>query len=314
MDKWKFVEKYHDTVLVDNLKVYSAGVMYQHIDGKTQVIGASCGENQQENYLRLALFEAQERMIIWENYHLKAKFFKEDYFFTDKKEIKNPFLKSNLLTWDYAKSNGVALYKTPEVAKMKAALELIERDAVFLSWVFKNAPKKIDSNIFESLQLKVKNDYKLEIFEFESRVDGVFVFGVFFFPLKKELNPVFGFSANFRADLALYGAKKEAVQRLAFLFDATADEKISATPSANFHQEYYLGERGTSLLKEWVYGESFDYKLKKIDFLSIEYIRLYSRDDLYVYKAVSADLEPLRFGKDFVAFSDKFISDVHPIA
>jgi hypothetical protein len=161
----------------------------------------------------------------------------------------------------YSYSNGVALRADWTAACRTAALELVERDRVLRSWYGEFPPRQVSLAPFDPPRVLS------EIFVFEAhafdppslREQRLFVRGMFAFPTVPEAPLVYGFAASDCPRLALAGAARECLQRLAFLWgESVPDSPPSFEPTAEYHQEVFLQPSMRERLRAWLAGEHID--------------------------------------------------------
>jgi YcaO cyclodehydratase, ATP-ad Mg2+-binding len=211
-------------------------------------------------------------------------------------------------------SNGVALHTSWPLACDAALNELIERDRVLRSFAGEYAPRALpdaDAQLSSALEAI----YDVQVYTFgppRAKLSHV-ANGVFLFPRTDSAPLVYGFGAGTDVASAHASAKREALQRLAFLWGEDLPEAPPpAAPEPDYHQEYYLYPGHHAILRDWLSGKrararSKATKARKLTSTNIildssELVRFIDltpsvlRDLLYVAKAVSARAKPLRFG------------------
>jgi hypothetical protein len=154
-------------------------------------------------------------------------------------------------------SNGVALHTSWQLACDAAQAELIERDRVLRSFAGEYAPVLVpdaDAELAHSL----RDEYEVSAYAFGPKRKKLkhVAAGLFLFPLRESAPLVYGFGADTSAAGALASAKREALQRLAFLWgEALPSEPPPAQPAPDYHQEYYLYPAHHAILRDWLAGK-----------------------------------------------------------
>lgn len=224
-------------------------------------------------------------------------------------------------SWRWARSSGVAVGSTWEVASARARLELVERDRVLRSWYGQSKPELVaiaNGIIPPGLDAL----YSFEAYSF-GPLDDIAVAGLFGFSRAASVAPtLLGFAARHDLSSALEAAFRESLQPLGFLLGedlpATVPEP-SATP--DFHQDYFLFPPHAELLHTWLRGEHSRHTGALIASLPSEpdYVDLTPaalRSELFVAKAIPAGHVPLAFGPTHPLASGALPAElrVHPIA
>jgi hypothetical protein len=211
-------------------------------------------------------------------------------------------------------SNGVALHSTWAQACDAAHAELVERDRVLRSFAGEYAPRALP-DVEPTLARALEDLDEVRAYAFgPSRVKLRHVAnGLFLFPRALTAPLVYGFGAAANPADALASAKREALQRLAFLW---GEELPAAPPNAapvpDYHQEFYLYPVHHAILREWLAGKPrrrrgkqtkrlqltttkdvFD-SLDVAQFVDLTPIELAPK--LHVAKAISRRARRLRFG------------------
>jgi hypothetical protein len=141
---------------------------------------------------------------------------------------------------------------------------------------------------------------------------------LFLLPKQPRAPLVYGFGAARDIEAALAGARREALQRLAFLWgEELPSEPPALAPTPDYHQEYYLHPPHHAVLRDWLSG-----KLRRagkrapkplLDTQPVSFVDLRPaglRRELAIAKAVSPRACLLRFG----AVSKRQLTPPHPIA
>jgi hypothetical protein len=161
--------------------------------------------------------------------------------------------------WKWARSNGVAVAASWGDAARRARWELIERDRVLRSFYGEMTPRVVDDA--ERMPGALFGDYGFQTYAFgASDPDGVHTAGVFGFP-RGNFPLVYGFGARPTLDAAVAAARSECLQRLGFLFgEAIPEVSPAASPTPDFHQEYFLYPGHHETLRKWLCGEHARYR------------------------------------------------------
>jgi hypothetical protein len=217
-------------------------------------------------------------------------------------------------------SNGVALHASWPEACEAALCELIERDRVLRSFAGEWKPAAVefpDSKLARSLH----GEYSVEAYTFgpkRGRLAHVTT-GLFLLPKQSRAPLAYGFGAAKDSDAALSGARREALQRLAFLWgEELPSEPPAPAPTPDYHQEYYLYPPHHAVLRDWLSGKKRHARKRAapkplletqpVAFVDLQPAGL--RRELAVAKAISPRASRLRFG----AVSKRQLTPPHPVA
>lgn len=308
---WEIPEVFEDRLELGSLRIGLSGLVASRKRDGFQVTGSAAQLG--EAPIERAYFELLERTALFE---------------IDPKHSEHFPLSSEPATWQYSKSNGVALHTSFSIACEKAAFELIERDRVLRSWFRMPSAraKPIEASVLEQCPIirPLEDLYDFSGYTFSSEdgrrdedlgyAEQVYVIGIFGFPKKtsKQMNAPFlyGFGADLDFQACLSHAVGECLQRLGFLWGedwTSALPEFSPTP--DFHQEFFLREGGIFRIKRWLdnLGKetemSFDLRRKevareslpqKMQFIDLTPVHLKGR--VSVVKAMSPERLPLVFG------------------
>jgi hypothetical protein len=211
-------------------------------------------------------------------------------------------------------SNGVALHTSWSRASEAALTELIERDRVLRSFAGEYPPRALpDAGAEFARALEDAYDVRVYTFGPEHAKSRHVVNGVFLFPRTQSAPLVYGFGAGADTETACASAKREALQRLAFLWGEELPQAPPvAAPVPDYHQEFYLYPPHHAILHAWLAGKRTQAQSKatKSRDLTPTNIGLDSTDtiqfvdltpgvlerSLWVAKAVSRVAKQLRFG------------------
>jgi hypothetical protein len=222
-------------------------------------------------------------------------------------------------------SNGVALHSAWPLACDAAQAELIERDRVLRSFAGEYAPAPIpepDATLARALRA----DYEVSAYTFgpkRKQLEHV-ASGLFLFPRRASAPLVYGFGAATSVVAALAAAKREALQRLAFLWgEELPSVPPAAAPLPDYHQEYYLYPPHHSILRQWLAGKRGRPQPKSTkhtetnrtldrDARFVDLTMMSGKGGLVVAKAISPKACSLRFGLS--STESRAGSPPHPIA
>jgi hypothetical protein len=159
--------------------------------------------------------------------------------------------------WRHSLSNGVALHVSWAEACDRALAELVERDRVLRSWYGEAAPRRsalAPELVPEGLrEVATWSAYEIP---FDRGVGaGLSVAAVVGVPRDAATPLTYGFAARPTSKDATAAALLEALQRFGFLFgEEIPGAPPALTPSADFHQEFYLYPPSRPLLQGWLDG------------------------------------------------------------
>jgi hypothetical protein len=202
-------------------------------------------------------------------------------------------------------SNGVALHASWPLACEAALRELIERDRVLRSFAGEFAPIELAAPD-ENLARALRSHYEIAAYSFgpkRTRLAHVAT-GMFLFPRDAAAPLAYGFGAAADVTSALAGAKREALQRLAFLSGEELPVKPpEPAPTPDYHQEYYLYSGHHAILREWLAGGRKRRRVGPqhdlLDGGALRYVDLTVegiKGGLFVAKAASRKATVLQFG------------------
>jgi hypothetical protein len=222
--------------------------------------------------------------------------------------------------WRWARSSGVAVGPTWEIASARARFELAERDRVLRSWYGQSEPASVAvprGLIPPGLEAR----YSFEAYSF-GWLEDVVVAGLVGFPRAPATPALLGFAA--RGDLlsALEAAFREFLQPLGFLLGEELPRSIpEPSPTPDFHQDYFLFPSHADRLRAWLRGEHSRHTRALTACTPSEPLyadltppALHSK--LFVVKAIPNGHVPLAFGPThpFAAGALPAELRVHPIA
>lgn len=254
---WQVVTDFEDEVyLFPDLQISVAGLEAASEGGAT-VAGSSASIETAPR--AKAEFELLERIAI-----LEAKksldFESFDYEKSQRQSISNVAVfpeAPNSDSHKYALSNGVALHSSWREACDNALYELVEREAVLSAWTFP-MPVVLLGEALNSPQKRLNDSYEIfEVhfgtFDCEDHGKSIEVVGCFYFP-KSDSNPLaMGLGASSTLTGALYKARHESLQTLAFLWgEEIPSFPAEPSPDAGFHQDFYLYPGHHGILKSWL--------------------------------------------------------------
>lgn len=201
--------------------------------------------------------------------------------------------------WRFAKSNGVAVALSFADAARSSYFELLERDRILRSWAGEICPVRIQAPL--SMPECLEHLYEFETYRFTPASSHAAVVGLFGFPKQEHAPMVYAFGAETGTEGAFARARKEFYQRLGFLWgEVIPSEAPAFEPTALYHQEYFLVPAHRQHLRRWLSGEGPESRalvpeIKDVSFACLTPPNL--KGKLYVLKAFSPKLLPLRFGK-----------------
>jgi hypothetical protein len=303
----KPIEAHFDKKVIWDTKVHSTGLC-THFDGVEIVASAiTLNDYTNKNSCEKAFFELVERA--------SAVRFMQSY-----QKLESNAL-PNSKSFKVSLSNGIACHHTEKYAFENAKCELIERDRILRHWLAKKAPKKLELSAGLS---RWSADYDMYLVSFESDVpyDSVNVIGIFGFPKKTGLHFCLGFGAHLNFEIALKKAQSEFIQRFVFLEGEPIDSDLVESPTAYFHQEYYLRETNYNKIRLWLMSDNSDAVIEALpkvpprEIYDIHDLRWWNHTELpiFAYKVTSRQRLPLYFGQGY--YSQKFgiePLDFHPI-
>ena len=204
-------------------------------------------------------------------------------------------------------------------------MELIERHYVLQSWIGNTGAVKFEPDQTVSTELNfLTSSYDIQYFEFATHYDESYsVIGCFGFP-KKVTDPIFyGFGSAKDNAKSVQKATSEAIQRLGFLWgEEIPHENPVASPTAYFHQEYFLNPKNHQIILDWLESssskktsaEDIKYDPKKTSFYVLNQVKV-EGSKYIVIKAKNETSIPLVFGKNnfYKSLNARCLGDVHPI-
>ncbi len=307
---WKLVDEFHDKMKVDNCEINLSGFACQN-QSNVILTGSAGGFSETTDR---ALYELIERLVIFEAKEKKCAFELKDETGERTSTISSEdlFKSTDSGNWKEALSNGVAIHKTPALAKQHAKNELLERDAILASWFGLTRPKPktfhFDPLINETYSIKA---YELPTLNGHTTAVAVAV------PNKKTVPLLYGFACDSFWDKALERAYMELIQRIGFLMDEPIEPLEAFEPSALYHQEYYLQPENASKVLNWLSGLHYKGPVERKDaeFMFIEF-DIPELTGMSVVKAISGQTIPLIFGKGYKIDGIEIDSSryIHPIA
>jgi hypothetical protein len=261
-ERWGIPELFHERVLVNGVTIALIGLNTLGGDGQ-QVTGSAAELGQPP--LERAYFELLERATLLDAVARGPRSFPtRDQLGQSARQVAygQVFPRSpRPLHWQYARSNGAAAGRSWREACARASWELVERDRVLRSWFGDTRPVRLDVTS-PALPEALNEYYEFEHFGFpaasfdECGTERTQVAGVFGFPKAPEAPLVYGFGARAGLSEAVAAAGAECIQRLGFLWG----EPIPAgdppfSPTAEFHQEYFLHPSRHRVIRSWLAGE-----------------------------------------------------------
>lgn len=198
----------------------------------------------------------------------------------------------------YSKSNGVALGKSFEEAAQKAYLELVERDDILRAWYGASKPRIINKK--PSTLSEIQGEYQVIAVDFTNDPAEGFTIGAFGFPKNRKRPLIYGFGCSQNVERAFEKSQQEALQRLGFLWDEELPQAVDFSPTAGFHQDFFLMPEKVEVIRRWIFEGHSDQGLDVPHESNTHYLDLTPPkgiNGLYVVKAVSNSKIPLVFGE-----------------
>ena len=216
-------------------------------------------------------------------------------------------------------TNGCASHFELNEAIKNAFFELIERDALMLTWFFKIKPNLITRKHLPSIvaeNIDMWNKRKVNVLILDISIDSIpVVLAVMYKKYKKQYIVSFGMNADIEYKDSILGAYLEAESRFVNRFLSMENEKNldSIKPSKNVktvldHEKYYFDEKNFKNLNWLISGNNTKLRVsKKHSFKSLLdkfqpcYFLLHNKTKdmpLYVVRVKSKNLMPVVFGWD----------------
>lgn len=215
-------------------------------------------------------------------------------------------------------SNGVALHQSIKEAQLAASLELIERSEILSSW-YTNAPAQRLNHPKGFISLEnLSKLYDIKVYEF-SHLNGFSVIGIFAFPRGAEVNFIAGYGAGLSVTSAYSKALKEFLARYHFLSSETDFQGVQFSPTADYHQDFYLSDKNYLLIEKWLESAEnglFGAQRQVAPLIEFQDITPGGwQEKLFVFRANSLQTFPLYFGEyPTESFNFKYRCDIpHPI-
>lgn len=327
-DGWQLVDSLLETIDLKGCKIHSAGFAAQRLEDQQIVTGSSVSWNSHPQSIafyelleRIAILNAMGRPdsevwpIIDGKNHEKCGVLKGVDLFPRSPE---PDL------WQYSRSNGVAMGPSLAEAFHSALCEAVERHLVLASWYGFGAPIPRKCLLPPQL-LALANHYRTEQYSFGELA--YFNMGIsitaamtVLWPHDTHLPAIYGFGAASSMEDAQLKSCKEAVQRLAFLYDAEPTQELNFAPVAEFHQDFFLQQEQQPTLRQWLNGSFQREPLlsRQPHAESVSYVEIadYSDRACYLVKVLDPGLLPLCFGKHRPSCVQQLttLRMIHPIA
>jgi hypothetical protein len=288
---------------IGGLRLEYVGLLCSHSLGAEQAFGSAVtvGRKAYEQ----ASFELLERCAIFDALRSNRVFLTRNAegVLCGEVELQEAFLPSPRPgVWSYSKSNGVAFELEWRAACRRARRERVERDTILRSWHHRDVPLV---KVKEGLDLLsgLEGLFRVESYEFvrEDDPSGTRVAGVFLWACSPRATPqaCYGFGAHESIAGAVASATREVLQRLAFLWGEDIDPQPKVSPTADFHQEAFLGAGGGENLQQWLKGTRLGKPYswaKEVDLANERFVDIGPVERGY-YVAKSLDARyPLYFG------------------
>ncbi len=323
---WSVGEPFNATTKVSGQTIYVTGIEATH-----PVLGPVVGSaGSVATYpFAQAWFELIERTAILENLHrsefdcldaAKGRFVKK---MPGIEVFPQAVTTGSALTYQFAKSNGVALHDSWREACKRACFELIERHLVLKSWIGESTPKVLAQDVLGLSFQKIQSLYSVIPLDFGGQAVTCFrnliqVAGVTLVPKDTAHPLILSYGAGFSKKDALQKAKSESWQRLGFLFgEEIPSEEPAFLASPLYHQDYYLYPAHHQILHRWFKGEFATPNPKSSTIMRVDFAAMSSpsRPEYFVSKAIAQESIPLVFGNwdqgPFAKIPDE--RKIHPI-
>lgn len=310
---WEISEEIFHEIRVENLNIFLVGLSAKSADNRS-IFGSagSLGGFPVER----AFFELVERIATMDSVRTSNVFPPLD---RDGRPSKSHLIQESSLgeRGRYSASNGIALGTTFSDACQRAALELTERDLILRSWYgqIKHQVYNLDSILRGGLE----KSYDLVGVNFSNKENDPVVLGIFGFPKIKDKPLVYGFGASPYQEIAEKKAEVEFIQRLGFLWEEPLLEKVDFSPSASFHQDYFLVPKNLEIIRGWVFAKHESEDIWDLNDNTEYFFDLTPHDSLkgiHIVRAFSGAKMPLIFGEwhPWVKSRKNQNLIVHPIA
>ncbi len=247
------IETFEDVLNIDLPALHLAGIAAKRADGRL-LTGSAVDLSREAARVR-AYFELLERLAIFEaddrGPQHSFRVLDRGGNASDQRTTLPPFDDSDP-HWRWSRSNGIAAHTDLVSAIRGAEFEIWERDQVLRSWFGEIAPRRLNT----PLKIESWGGYRFEAFAFSAPESPVFVGGVFGFPNSRNQPVVFGFSAASDLETSLAKAQKEALQRMAFLWDEPLPENdppVTGTP--DFHMDWFRRPDQRYRIERWLAGD-----------------------------------------------------------
>jgi len=332
LSQWKFSAPFQQKVKIAGVDIFLCG-LHASNPQYGEVVGSSANlDHYPQNH---AWFELLERIYLVES--LRRQVFSvrsPQHGNVTRQAVHNEVFpqtiantKPDNASFQYSKSNGVALHYSWQEACRRACFELVERHLVLSSWLGLTKPKVLENTFTESVLEKFNDYYKILRVDFGSQETSCFSqkissAGIVLLPKNLEVPMIIAFGAGTSLEESLAKAECEAMQRLGFLWgEEIPTQEPEFYPSALYHQEYFLFPGSRRKIESWLAGDHSAYCInhrKHIKILNVSFIDLSfsGSSDFRVAKAISPESIPLVFGKwrenGFDLLPEEKI--VHPIA
>ena len=214
------------------------------------------------------------------------------------------FPESKNALYSFSKSNGVALGRDFADAAQRARFELVERDRILRHWFLQRAPKRLDNCDIAISGLD--EHYEFAGYEFPAHAQDnapeVSVVGFFAFPKTAQRAFLYGLGAAESQLSAVEKARQEILQVAGFLWEEEVETALPEfSPTAAFHQDYYLFCKRAQALRDWLEGRSTETRAS-FDLLTtpagwVDLTPEFLKSGLKVVKRIDSTRLPLVFGK-----------------
>ena len=305
IEKYTLIENFHEIEKIDDAEVELSGVAYKAPCGK--ILSGSAGSlvnsSKKLSTKDRAFFEFLERASVFEH--------------TQKSETPQGE------TWKSSISNGVAIHTSEKEATASAYYEVIERDRVLRSW-YTNEQPELRDDLLDIETSKLFHSYEFHTYRVPSHPGDLFLsFNCIMTVARHIKNNIYilGFGVADDDQQASRKSLNETIQRIGFLHGEVMTGEIDFSPSALYHQDFYLKPENSMLIENWLEGKNpvqvdlpplYEFEeMSKIDITPRELA-----GHFHVIKVTSSQRVPLIFGKDYKILNSHIPAslEVHPIA
>ena len=307
---WSISECHIDTVVACGVRLRRAGIVASH--GQDNAIGAACELS--SSPVPRGYFELLERCATNIAFADPAACYRV---FDGQGEQVASMLSAQLYPRSPdarlrpSSSNGTALRDDRATASRLALAELVERDRVLRSWAGAQAPTPLTTWTVDRLQdqlgvsAELLDGYDIGLHALGAPSERALfeVVVMHAVPRRPGMPLLLGFGCHQSLAVAETNACREWTQQLGFLWGEEIAEAVQASPSPDYHQEFYQLASNHHHVAAWLQGErtaSKDFAQKRSSPLAatrfVDITPQEFSDKLSVIRAVNPDLCALVFG------------------